>query len=108
MVYHREVYIHIKHHMNLNSEAPLELVPRPPPSAALALSTMISSIFLLFDLAAFVVAGSWLAKWYKSSKLITSFPGPRGDPILGHLRLIAPHLQWIQFAEWGKKFGVCA
>ena len=32
-------------------------------------------------------------------------PGPKLDPIIGHLRFVDAQQPWRTFAEWGKKWG---
>ena len=32
-------------------------------------------------------------------------PGPPGDPIIGHVRIMPSEYPWKTFSEWGKKYG---
>ena len=32
-------------------------------------------------------------------------PGPRSDPLIGHVRILPLSYSWETFAKWGEKFG---
>ena len=33
-------------------------------------------------------------------------PGPKPDPLIGHLRLVPSTYQWKTFAEWAERWGL--
>ncbi|KAF9456704.1 cytochrome P450 [Collybia nuda] len=57
----------------------------------------------LVILLTFVALGAWVKS--RSKKHPPLPPGPPGEPLIGHLRLIPPNNQETLFYEWGKKYG---
>jgi hypothetical protein len=64
---------------------------------------MLSLILLLFSC---VILYVWARE--KSARRLPLPPGPPGDPLIGHLRLVPSDNQENIFYEWGKKYGMWA
>ncbi|EQK98045.1 cytochrome P450 [Ophiocordyceps sinensis CO18] len=65
---------------------------------------MMLSVFLFF-----LVLGLWIGinhvRRRRPPPGTRHLPGPRGFPLVGRVHDIPPHMSWIKFYEWSKKYG---
>lgn len=68
----------------------------------LRLCTMTAWLVILSGLTCLIV---WSSRKFKSKNNPPLPPGPPGEPLIGHLRLIPPDDQPMQFYKLGKTYG---